>query len=495
MIRLLNLWINSRLAASIGVELSCEVYRRTLNQPYCIHVNRNTSSVIATLTTEVSRTINALKAFLQLITSIFVSLGILIGLLLVNPLVTLCAVLFFSVTYGLPTFVLSRELRSISKNTVAVSRQLLKSVQEGLGSTRYILLDNSQSIFCEKYRSSEFLLRRYQARNDIISSSPRFIVEALGIVFIGILGAFLAYNYGDLDNVIPLLGALALGSQRLLPALQQIYSYSAFLKGSNSQILSVLEMLDQPLPASSSHVLPLNLNDRIEFKDVSFSYNSSRKNVLNSLNLNILRGERIGIIGSTGSGKSTMVDLFMGLLEPTSGQILIDGRDLHDLKNPDILPSWRSIISHVPQSIFLTDGSIAENIAFGVPVNDIDLSKVKLAAEQAHIASFIESLPAGYSNFVGERGIQLSGGQRQRIAIARALYKRSQVLVFDEATSALDNTTESSVMNAIEDLGREYTTIIIAHRISTLSKCDRIIHLCDGSATISHYSDSLPFHS
>ena len=202
--------------------------------------------------------------------------------------------------------------------------------------------------------------------------------------------------------------------------------------------------------------------------------------MLSGLDLEIFRGERIGLIGSTGSGKSTIVDILMGLLTPTAGQLLVDGADLHDPEHPERLASWRASIAHVPQSIYLADSSIAENIAFGVPRNEIDLDRVKFAAEQAQIASFIESSSDSYNSFVGERGIRLSGGQRQRIGIARALYKQARVLVLDEATSALDTCTEQAVMDAVEVLNQDLSIVMIAHRLSTVQGCDRVLKVNNG---------------
>ena len=249
-----------------------------------------------------------------------------------------------------------------------------------------------------------------------------------------------------------LLGTLALGAQRLLPALQQIYRGWASLKSYNAAIQAVLEMLNQSLPIQVTHTEPLLLREFIRFEGVHFRYGPEQPEVLRGLELEISRGERIGLIGSTGSGKSTTVDLLMGLLVPTAGCLLVDGVDLHDPAYPQRLAGWRAAIAHVPQSIYMADCSIAENIAFGIPPQQIDLARVQLAAEQAQIASFIEACPNGYDSFVGERGIRISGGQRQRIGIARALYKQSQVLVLDEATSALDTNTEKAVMEAIECL-------------------------------------------
>jgi len=241
----------------------------------------------------------------------------------------------------------------------------------------------------------------------------------------------------------------------------------------------VVDSLEQPLPPGAFATIPapLSLQQHICFERVSFGYGSDGPQVLDRLSFEIKKGERVGLIGSTGSGKSTTVDLLMGLLVPSKGQITVDGCSIHSHKDPERLLAWRAAIAHVPQMIYLADRSIAENIAFCSAPEAFDLQRVKLAAQQAQIAEFIESSPRGYNTFVGERGIRLSGGQRQRIGIARALYKQANVLVFDEATSALDNATEVALMEAIEGLSRQLTIVMIAHRLSTVQRCDRVIEL------------------
>ena len=263
----------------------------------------------------------------------------------------------------------------------------------------------------------------------------------------------------------------------MLPALQQVYAGWAALKSYNASMKGVLEILDQPVPLSLIGIEPLLPRKQILIDDVHFRYGLDKTDVLRGLHLEIRIGERIGLIGSTGSGKSTTVDILMGLLVPTTGKLLVDGEDVHDPEHPERLVAWRASIAHVPQNIYLADSSIAENIAFGVPRHLIDFERVKRAAAQAQIASYIESTTEGYESFVGERGIRLSGGQRQRIGIARALYKQAHVLIFDEATSSLDNSTEEALMAAIEELSKELTIVMIAHRLTTVQKCDRIISL------------------
>jgi ATP-binding cassette subfamily B protein len=278
---------------------------------------------------------------------------------------------------------------------------------------------------------------------------------------------------------------LALGAQRLLPLMQQLFGNWSVVAGSKGSMRDVLNLLDQPLPtfANQSEPEPLKLSQSIVFQEVSFRYSNHTPWVLNDVNLTIPKGAHVGIIGATGSGKSTLLDLMMGLLRPTRGRILVDGNPI-DLTNQR---AWQRTIAHVPQSIYLTDATITENIAFGIPPGQIDIERVRKAAQQAQIAHFIESRIEGYDAVVGERGVRLSGGQRQRIGIARALYKQASVLIFDEATSALDNDTEQAIMETIEDLNKEITLFMIAHRISTLKKCNLTLIVENGKITVQKF--------
>jgi ATP-binding cassette subfamily B protein len=275
-----------------------------------------------------------------------------------------------------------------------------------------------------------------------------------------------------------MLGALALGAQRLLPAMQQSHGAWASIAGHHASLADAIDLLDQPV---SIELLepppePLRLRDAIHFDSVYFRYASDGPWILEDLNLTIRRGARVGFVGTTGSGKSTALDLLMGLLTPTEGVVLVDGEPLRG----DRIRAWQRTIAHVPQSIYLADATLAENIAFGLPREAIDLQRVKHAARQAQIADFIESRKEAYDALVGERGIRLSGGQRQRVGIARALYRQASVLVFDEATSALDTATEESVMDAIERLTTDLTILLIAHRLTTVRRCDTVVELEHG---------------
>ena len=482
-IRLLNLWLNGRLAAAIGSDLSCEAYRRTLYQPYAVHLARNSSELIASISNDVGRVIGqVLNPLLLMLSSGLIASSLVLALLAIDWTIAVGAGLVVGLVYVAAMAASRRPLHVMGQHQVLLNRQLIQALQEGLGAIRDVLLDGTQSFYADIYQRADQPLRRTGADASFLSTYPRLLLEPVGMAFIAVMGFVLVRQQGGVSRALPLLGALTLGAQRLLPVVQKVYEGWAQTRNAKGSLGKVLELLAQPLPGgySQGRAQPLAFRQEFRFEAVHFAYGPELPEVLQGLDLVIRRGERIGIIGSTGSGKSTTLDLLMGLLLPTSGRILVDGEDLHEPEHPELLSAWRGTIAHVPQCIYLADSSIAENIAFGLPKDQIDMGKVRLAAEQAQIAGFIESSPAGYNSFVGERGIRLSGGQRQRIGIARALYKQTQVLVFDEATSALDTATEQSVMAAIEGLSRELTIVLIAHRLSTVESCDRVIRLADG---------------
>ena len=474
-IRLLLLWASTRLANAAGADLSLEVYRRTLYQPYSVHVSRNSSAIISNITSKVGLVILTLSSCLTIGTSSFIIISIVAALFAINPTVALIAALGLGFSYVLITKVSRKKMIYNSTQMAKEQTQVVKALQEGLGGIRDVLLDGTQPAYCHIYQKADAPLRRAQASITFISQSPRFVMESIGMVLFAALALGMNHGHQGMLAALPVLGALALGAQRLLPALQQGYAAWSSIIGYQSSTQEVLELLDQPLPPEASQPLPapLPFKKSIQFDSVKFRYTSETPWVMDNLSFDIPKGTRVGFVGKTGSGKSTCLDLLMGLLEPSSGRITVDGIAL-DQRN---LRSWQGNIAHVPQSIYLADTSLAENIAFGVPREKLDMKRVKEAARQAHIADFIESSPQGYQALVGERGIRLSGGQRQRIGIARALYKQAAVLVFDEATSALDHETEKAVMEAIEGLNADLTILIIAHRLTTLKNCTQIIEL------------------
>ena len=474
-IRLLLLWASTRLANAAGADLSLEVYRRTLYQPYSVHVSRNSSAIISSITSKVGLVILTLSSCLTICTCTIIVIAIVAALFAINSTVALISALGLGLSYVILTKVSRKKMLYNSRQMAMKQTQVVKALQEGLGGIRDVLLDGTQPAYCHIYQKADAPLRRAQASITFISQSPRFVMESIGMVLFAALALGMTHGHQGMLAALPVLGALALGAQRLLPALQQGYAAWSSIIGFQASTREVLELLDQPLPPELSRQLPdpLPFKKSIQFDSVKFRYTAETPWVLDGLSFKIPKGSRVGFVGKTGSGKSTCLDLLMGLLEPSSGRITVDGIVL-DQRN---LRAWQGNIAHVPQAIYLADTSLAENIAFGVPPQNIDMKRVKEAARQAHIADFIESSPQGYQALVGERGIRLSGGQRQRIGIARALYKQATVLVFDEATSALDNETEQAVMEAIETLSADLTILIIAHRLATLKTCTQIIEI------------------
>lgn len=479
LIRLLLLWASTRLAFASGADLSIEVYRRTLYQPYQVHVARNSSEVINGITNKVNSVVfGVLLPVLTLMSSMVLLVAVTLALIAMNPWMALTTTFGFGITYGVIAWMFRRKLNRNSERIAYEQTQVLKALQEGLGGIRDVLLDGTQPVYCDVYRKADQPARLAQGGNIFMGHCPRYAIEAVGMIVI----AALAYNFGrqagGVAMALPMLGALALGAQRLLPALQQAYNSWAVIIGSHASVVDTLDLLNQPLQEDALKPVPAPLVFRsaIAFKALRFRYSSEGPWVLDGIDLAIPKGARVGFVGRTGSGKSTLLDLLMGLLIPTEGEVLVDGQSIGGSR----LREWQRAIAHVPQSIFLADATIAENIAFGVSLAAIDTQRVQQAARQAQIADFIEGRPEGYGALVGERGIRLSGGQRQRIGIARALYKRASILVFDEATSALDNTTEQSVMDAIDGLDRDLTILLIAHRLTTVRRCDSIIELEHG---------------
>ena len=478
-IRILLLWVSTRLAVASGTDLSIEVYRRTLYQPYSTHVARNSSEVISGITSKVDGVVfGVLMPFLTLVSSTVLLVAIMVTLIAIDPMVASAAAVGFGASYALITWLSRQRLHRNSLRIAYEQTQVVKALQEGLGGIRDVLLDGTQPVYCDIYHKADHPLRRAQGNNGVIGQTPRYLMEALGIVLIATLAYTLSRQVEGIAIALPLLGALAVGAQRLIPIMQQIYIAWATIAGHHASLADAIELLDQPLPAELMQpaLAPLLLQDTIRFDAVRYRYTDDGPWVLDDLNLTIPKGARVGFVGSTGSGKSTMLDLLMGLLMPTEGVLLVDGQTIRGNR----LRAWQRSITHVPQSIYLADSTLAENIAFGVPPDTIDLDRVQQAARQAQIADFIESNPEGYQAYVGERGIRLSGGQRQRIGIARALYKQASVLVLDEATSALDNATEQSVIDAIEMLNRDHTILLIAHRLTTVQRCDTIVELEHG---------------
>ena len=478
-IRLLLLWASTRLSFAIGADLSLKIYRNTMYQTYAVYCTQNSSEIISGTSAKVSTATNILNQALILIGSIVILVVTLTALFTIDFVTALTIFGSFGLIY---TSIINRTRKQLLADSQRISHEssnLIKIVQEGLGSIRDVLIDGSQAVYCQIYRNADLPLRRAQGRNQFVSASPRYAIEALGMVAIAVLAYWLVQQTDGITKAIPILGAIAIGSVRLLPLLQQAYSAWSYILGGQATLQDVLELLDQPLPDHTNQPppKPLPFKQSINLNQLSFRYSSTSPYILEKINLTIVKGSRVGFIGTTGCGKSTLLDIIMGLLPPTHGTLEIDGQALTPSNNR----AWQAHLAHVPQSVFLADSTVGENIALGVAKDKIDYQRVRQSAQQAQLSESIESWPNQYQTFVGERGIRLSGGQRQRIGIARALYKQADVIIFDEATSALDNETEQAVMQSIEGLSKDLTIIIVAHRLSTLKNCTQIVELGEGT--------------
>jgi ABC-type bacteriocin/lantibiotic exporter with double-glycine peptidase domain len=477
-LRFVSTWANARLTEVIGVEVSADVFRRTVYQPYLCHVSRNSSEIVAALTGKVGTVFSGVIApTLLLIQSIIVAAIIVLTLLVANWVVASLMMVVFGLLYGIIIVATKEKLFLYGIWTSEMSNEIIKLLQESLGGIRDVLTDNSQELYCRQFNQISAKLRRVQANIMIVSNSPSNVIVTLGMIVLSVVGAYMSVRDKGSSNALPLLGVFALGTQRLLPMLQQGYSCWSAIHSSRRSFADVLALMDQPA-APSSRLLPeaLPFTRSIELEGVSFRYPGRDTLVLRNTDLRIARGQKVGIFGVTGGGKSTLMDVLMGLLLPTTGNLKVDGVVVGE----PLQIAWRRNVAHVPQMIYLTDGSVLENIALGVPFNEIDIERVMQAARGAQLSDTVASWPERFHTRVGERGVRLSGGQRQRIGIARALYKQASVVVFDEATSALDSDTEKGVIEVLNTLGPRITLFMIAHRISTLEQCDVIYEIANG---------------
>ena len=419
----------------------------------------------------------AISSALYLLTAVISSLFIVIWLCTIDLQVAIFAFFGLASSY----IVIAIFIRNtLNKNSTAIreyTSSQVRIIQESLGSIKDILLSNTQSVFYNRYRSVDLPQRRLQMVNIFLGSFPRYIIELLALSSFSLMGAYLSKQSNTNFDVVTVLGAFALGFQKLLPSLQSIYASWASIKGLESDLFAVFEMLNLDVEEQKPIKEESHFNEFIHLQNVSFSYPNTDFKALKAINLLLRKGESIGIIGETGSGKSTLLMMLMGLISPTEGHFYVDSHNIYSSDSPFSHLQWRSLISLVPQNVFLSDTTIAENIAFQQNISTVDMKNIEYAASLACIDSFISSLPLGYNTVVGERGTRLSGGQIQRIGIARALYRSSQILILDEATSALDIMTEDRVMTSIRSLSPSKTLIVVAHRLSTLTFCDRIFEI------------------
>jgi ATP-binding cassette, subfamily B, bacterial PglK len=472
--RLLIYRMTHHFVFGVAHDIGTTVFARMLRQPYPLHISRKSGMMLAGIDKVQALISGMLLPLMHGIAASVIALAI-IGLLTAIAPVAAAAAAVVALAYLAVSTLLAGRLRANSQAIAELASVRMQTVQEGLGAIRDILLDHSQEIFEEKFRRIDRAYRAAQASVTFAGVAPRFVLEAVGIVLIGLLALKMSTQPGGIAAALPVLGALALGAQRLLPLLNQAYFGWAQTSGNLHSLRDLLALMKAETVAAERVRDPKVfcadiVLDRVSLRRPGGEYS------LHQISLRIGKGERIGIVGRTGSGKTSLLDILMGLIEPSEGEMRVDGRPLDHAG----LPNWQAQIAHVPQNIFLADNSIAANIAFAYAEQDIDIARVREAARLAQVDRFIEALPMGYATSVGDRGSWLSGGQRQRIALARAYYKRANILIFDEATGHLDHETEDAVMHEVREIGRDITVFIVAHRPSALAVCDRVIHLDEG---------------
>lgn len=478
--RLQLAWSTQKFVLLLGHEMSVEIQRRILLQPYSFHISRNSSEIIVSLDKVQVLISGVLLQLMLAATSSFMAVFIITALVYVDPLTAAAAAIAFGGMYLLVSLFTRRRLAQNSATLGVAYQQRVQIIQESLGGIRDVIIDQSQRVYLDAFREIDRRFTWARVTTSFIATAPRFVIEAAGMVVIAAIALVMTDPEAGLAFALPILGALVVGAQRLLPLMQQLYHGWTNLSGNRAVTHQVLDLLQLPISqetAAPDRALSLPFEDSICFNHVSFSYPGLRRAAIEDINLSIPRGSFVALVGRTGSGKTTLADLLMGLLEPTAGEITIDGIPL----TVETRQAWQRNIAHVPQAVFLADTSITRNIAFGVPSPEIDIERVHAAAAIAQIDEFVRSLPEGYDTSVGERGVWLSGGQRQRLGIARAIYKDATVFVLDEATSALDGATEAAVMAALDTLrAKGCTIIIIAHRQSTIENCELVARLEHG---------------
>ena len=487
-LRLALSWASLRFSADLGHDLNIEIQRRMLHQPYLFHTSSHSSRLLASLEKVDELVLGFALRGLQFFSALIMSVGLIIALLLVDATSALIALALVAGLYGAALLVVRARYRRLSDFLPSAHQQRIQLAQDNLGGIRDIILDRSQDAHLEQFRKIDWSFMRARTDVSFLSTAPRYLVEGVGLSLLALVAVGVAGNPGGLPAALPTIGALGLGALRLMPLASQLYGGWVVMASNRRTVSEVATLVSLPSGDQDFAPSPLPFSKRIEFEGVGFHYPGRGSAALRDISLSIPHGSRIAIVGRTGSGKSSLADLLMGLIEPTEGQIRVDGA----LIAGPALAAWRKSVAHVPQAIFLADASIARNIALGISSGEVDMGRVERVAAIAQLDGFIATLPQGYETKVGERGVRLSGGQRQRLALARAIYRQPRLLVLDEATSALDDETESAVLASLDQVQADGCTIVIvAHRLSTVERCDRIFVLDEGTLVRSGSSTEL----
>lgn len=494
-VRALGLWAQLRFVHNRGYIWSTRLMAAYLRHPYEWYLNRHTANLSTSILSEVNEVVNgALMPALQICANALVAVLLVVLLMSVDPLLSLTVAIVLGGGFGLVQVAVRRKLGKLSKLRQATTRARFRIVQEAFGGAKDVKVLGLEESFVSRFREPARTLAQVSIQSQLISKLPPLAMQ--GLLFGGMIAVllYLMTTYGNFAEIIPLAALYAFAGYRLLPAVQGISSNLSELRYREAALNSLKKELEDapPIPALGSerdqNTSPVGLQHSLSLKNVTYRYPAVERPAISELNLSIAANSTVAMVGPTGSGKSTTADVILGLLRPQSGELLVDGTEITSKSER----AWRRSVGYVPQQIFLVEGSVAQNIAFGIPDAKIDRAAVERASVIANLHEFVtRELPEAYDTAIGERGVRLSGGQRQRIGIARALYRDPSVLIMDEATSALDNLTEHAVMEAVHNLSRRKTIILIAHRLSTVRNCDCIFMLEDGQITGSGTYDEL----
>lgn len=480
-ISMFTIWRLSLYASKVGIEISDRLYTHYMKQDWLFHAGGSSAQLTKQVSTEAMRvTVGIVQPLMQMNAKLVLTVFISISILVYDPVIALGGLFLFVSAYFILYKIVKNRLEVNGHRLSDISTERFRLMNEGFGGIKDILLLNRRHDFVERFQKSGKIFSSAVGTNTAISQVPRYFMELVAFgSMIGLVLFLIKSHQGNLGAVLPVLSIYALAAFKLLPALQQIYTSVSDIKGNTAAFEAIKNDLEQSFnnnkfESRSDLGSILKLNKEISLNNITFSYPGKSRPAVNNLSMVVPANSVIGLVGASGSGKSTVVDLLLGLITPQEGELYIDNTCI-TVKNKR---AWQNTIGYVPQSIFLSEGSISENVAFGLSIKDISLEKVKKAILLANLTELVEQLPDGLDTKVGERGVQLSGGQRQRIGIARALYHEASVLVFDEATSALDGITEKIIMEAIHNFSGEKTIVMIAHRLKTVRECD-IIYLMD----------------
>lgn len=478
-------YLQCRFIYDKQVELGSRLFQSYLYSPYTFHLQRNSADLIRNLTAETAIFFNTvLVPGLLALTEVTILACIALFLLVVEPVTSLAAGGGIALSTMFFYRMVRLKLSDLGRQRQYYQGQAIQTINQGLGGVKEAKVLGREQLFLEQYQRHNFLATRALQFSQVVTQLPRFFIESIAVVGLMLIVVSVLAQGRELSAVLPTLSLFAAAAFRLMPSINRILnsvtqmrfsSHSVYVLAHDLMELKAIEEMSQRANRSRTGVRQQGLETEIALRNVVYQYPGASDASLRSVSLTIPKGTSVGFVGSSGAGKTTIVDVILGLLPPTQGQVLVDGRDIYQ-----DLSAWQRLIGYIPQSIYLCDDTLRNNIAFAIPANEINEDWIESALESAQLTELVNSLPQGLDTLVGERGVRLSGGQRQRVGIARALYHNPEVLVMDEATAALDNQTEAGVMEAVEKLSGEKTLIMIAHRLSTVKNCDRLYFMNQG---------------